>query len=85
MTINCMIKGRKPQEFLSGERIYFVNKAKNGRGDLYGLCYLPKELIGEKITIKVLDRKDYKFIEVVKRKYLQRKIELKGGKKNGRK
>ena len=73
-----MKKGRKPQEFLYGERIYYVNKGKSGRGDIYGMCYLPKKYIGKKITVSEIKKEDKKMIEVVKREYL---IKLKGGKK----
>ena len=68
-----MTKGRKPLEYFSGERVFTISKGKNGRGNVYGLCYLPEELIGKKIMIKVLDKKDYKFIEQVKRTYSSKK------------
>jgi len=71
-----MIKGRKPLEFFSGERIYTISKGKSGRGDFYGICYLPKELIGKRIMIKILNKKDYKSIEVIKRKYSLKKKKL---------
>jgi len=68
-----MVKGRKPQEFFTGKKVYNVAKAKNGRGDVYGICYLPKELIGKKVTLKILKKDDYKLIEIKKRKYSLRK------------
>ena len=75
-----MGRGRKPQEFLLGERVYNVSKAKNGRGDVYGICYLPEKLIGKKVTLNILKKEDYKMLEEVKRKYSLRK-KMKGGKK----
>jgi len=75
-TINYMIKGRKPLEFFSGERVYTISRGKSGRGDFYGICYLPKELIGKKIMIQILNKKDYKSIEIVKRKYSLKKKKL---------
>jgi len=65
-----MKKGKKrPQEFFIGERVYNVVKGKNGKGDIYGVCYVSKKLIGKKIVPKVLTEKDLELIEVVKREY----------------
>jgi len=79
-----MVKKKRPQEFFIGERVFNVSKGKSGRGDCYGICYLPKEFIGKKITLVVLKEKDYQLLEVVKREYSLKKkknIQVKGGKK----
>lgn len=68
-----MEKGRKPQEFLFGKRIYYVNKSKNGKGDVYGYCYLPKELIGKRVFVQEIEKEDIKNIEIVKREYSLKK------------
>lgn len=65
---------KRPQEFLFGKRIYNVNKLKNGRGDICGLCYLPKQFIGKKISIQEISKAEQELIEVVKREYSPRKL-----------
>lgn len=65
-----MQKGKKrPQEFFFGERVYNVVKGANGKGDIYGISYVSKELIGKKIVPRILTEKDLESIEVVKREY----------------
>lgn len=67
------MKGRKSKEYYLGERVYSVSKGKSGQGILYGLVYLPKELIGKKILIKELEKKEHKDIEIIKRTYTSKK------------
>lgn len=67
-----MKKGRKPLEFLDGERIYYVNKAKNGRGDVYGVVYLPEKYINKKVKVELIKLKKGQKIEIIKREYSNR-------------
>jgi hypothetical protein len=67
------MKGRKPQEFLYGDRIYFVGKGKSGRGDIYGICYVPKEYIGRRVIVELVSKEEEKMIEIVKREYSYKK------------
>lgn len=53
----------RPKEFLYGERVYSVVKSKNGKGFVYGVCYLPREYIGKKITVSEVSKNDIDMIE----------------------
>ena len=71
---------RSPHEYLFGDRVYKIVKAKNGKGDLYGVIYVEKKLVGKKVTLNEIKKDDKQFLEVVKREYTFKK-EMKGGKK----
>lgn len=64
---------RYPHEYLFGNRVYTVIKSKNGDGNVYGIAYFEKKLIGKKITILLVPKEDTQFLEVVKREYKKKK------------
>lgn len=69
---------RGPIEMLNGERVYSIRGQKNGRGDKYGIIYLPEEFIGSKVFVEIIAKYKYDDIKIQDREYFK---SLKGGKK----
>lgn len=63
---------RHPHEYLFGDRVYRIIKAKNGDGNIYGISYFDKKLVGKRITVQVVSKEDLQFLEKVKREYKNR-------------
>lgn len=57
-------------EVLYSERVFTIRKAKNGRGELYGSTYFPKEMIGQKFLVMPLDKEQKKQVKKVSKKEL---------------